>query len=1004
MSETTRNFLARALPWPAPGQPGKINLHWSSWKRPGITGGRPFTSLEDTVSFINWAKGEGKGHIRELYYCTSLQNQAGPVRQGSDKPMALRNRQNTLCSKALFADIDKGYPSPTEAIRALIKFCEDTGSPHPSALVVSGNGIHVYWFSTVALPPATWGKYARALDTLLTTHGVKHDSVTTDITRLLRPPGTYNNKGYERGIPPKPVELKLLSPSDIDFSTWHSLNAVQTLEPAGVIHSIATEDIYVNPEDANVAPSKLITDNLKPEDWGSSPLPLEPILQCPMFKHTLDTRGDGIPQPLWNQQALACTFIEGGEKLFHQLSDGDPRYNYDDTAAMYARKVGERERLGLGYPSCETFARDGSKQCNTCSLKGTIRSPLNMRLPKPQPAKVTAPPPATAHAANNPHGLVLPPGYAFSNRRPGAIDCVTLSVNKVPEQHEMIMSVLWDFKCTTNRIGEYDLTFKASTNLAESTEVTLKNSILTSPQEIVKTMYSAGVSLDPTQSHRICRFMTTFMSRLLEVEQAISGVPYGWISTAKQGEKTEITGFAYGGKVFNTNGTVGRSTAGDRVLQQTYMPRGDRATWLTALDILLNQNRVPLQTIALTGFASPLMKLTGFHGVSVLVWGDTGANKSTGAYQAMSVWGSPKGIKEVPSTSLMSLQGKMAETRHLLNVWDDIQPLQYERIARLVMEVTQGKGGGKMTPNHAQKDMGEWDAILLTTSNDSLGSIIQKLNKNNAAALSRCFEFKVEKSEAEVSSSLDVQPFYTALDDNFGYMGYRYAELLGHKITRVRELIKAAQEQIEKCMGGVTGADERYWSAAATCLLASAYIANSLIVQERKDLGLPAGPLFDIDGVRDHVIEIYRAMRLRVGEAAITSSKEDYVRLHLSNFLNEHTKNTIWTGVDGDILHPDLVSVRHMGQVMVRWRVPEKTLVISSKVFNGFLEREKITDAVIAGMKKHYGATKTRLCIAAGTDIPSAQEYLLQIPVKDDSWLTETLNQFTYVAKQASAA
>ena len=165
---TLADFLARALPWPAPGQPGVVNLHWRSWKSRGVTGGRPFTDRDELISFVGWAQGAGGSIIRELYYCTSLQKETGPPRQGSTQPTALRNQENTLCSKAFFADIDKGYETPAQALAAVAGMCAATQSPMPTAVVVSGNGLHVYWFSTVAFPPGEWRRYAGALENLLT--------------------------------------------------------------------------------------------------------------------------------------------------------------------------------------------------------------------------------------------------------------------------------------------------------------------------------------------------------------------------------------------------------------------------------------------------------------------------------------------------------------------------------------------------------------------------------------------------------------------------------------------------------------------------------------------------------------------------------------------------------------------------------------------------------------------------------------------------------------------
>jgi hypothetical protein len=1009
---TLADFLERALPWPAPGQPGVVNLHWRPWKGRGVTGGRAFTELQDLISFIAWAaQGKGAGIIRELYYCTSLQKESGPPKTIEGKPTAIRNYTNTLCSKAFFVDIDKGYETPGAALAAVQKMCEATSSPQPSAIVVSGNGLHVYWFSTVAFPPEEWRRYAVALDTLLTVHNVTHDAITTDITRILRPPGTFNNKGHETGLPPKPVVLKYLAPADTEFAQWKALTNIRPPETTGLglvqvkARAPATplEALYVNPDEANVPASRLITNSLKPEDWTGQTLDPAPVFQCPMFKRTLETGGDGIPQPLWNQQALACTFLTGGEQIFHDMSKGDSRYTYNDTEAMFARKVSERVKHDFGYPRCTTFERDGAKECASCPFKGLITSPLSLRWPKADKVP-TPPPPAPPRAQGlNPHGLVLPDGCAWSTIRPGAIDYVTI-INKLPVQRPLIMSVISNLVCTKNRSGEFELSFRTTTDLDNFDEVTIKNSALPSPGDIGKILASVGVSFVPSQLSRICDLMNSFLSKLKEQHKATSGIPYGWITTSPKGKTAELSGFAYGGKVYNTDGSVSPAATGDRVTSGTYLPRGDEQSWFTALDTLLQQGRIPLQTIALCGFAAPLMKLTGFHGVSVMAWGDSGGNKSSASDLACGIWGSPKLVKETPSTSQMSFQGKMAETRHLLNCWDDIQKSQYERIGKLIMEITHGKGGGKMTATHDQKDMGQWDSILLTTSNDSLADFVVQANKNDAAALFRCFEFRVDKVADNTpgrASAVAVEPIYTALDDNFGYIGLRYARLLGHKINDVREVLKESQADIETGLGGRIPDNERFWATAAACLVAASVIGNAVIMSARKELNLPNGLLFDTDGVKEHVLEVYRNMRFRVQDSAVVSSSEDYARQHLSSYLLDRAKNTVWTDTTPveneeivvNLLYPPAETMRYMNKVTVRWHVAEKQLDISRRDLTEYLtEREIGSGLVISGLKKYYKATQSKRRLAANVvGTTAVQEHLLSIPVTPGSWLYATL-------------
>jgi hypothetical protein len=160
-------------------------------------GGKPFTDLRDVLSFVESAKNQ-PADTKDLYFCLSLQAENGPTRNG--KPTALRRAANAVALKAIWLDIDcnkeppKGYRCKKDGIQALKKFCETTRTPYPTAIIDSGNGFHAYWISDKPLSPEEWLAYAKGLDALAVQHALLHDSITTDIARVLRVPGTSNNK------------------------------------------------------------------------------------------------------------------------------------------------------------------------------------------------------------------------------------------------------------------------------------------------------------------------------------------------------------------------------------------------------------------------------------------------------------------------------------------------------------------------------------------------------------------------------------------------------------------------------------------------------------------------------------------------------------------------------------------------------------------------------------------------------------------------------------------
>ena len=112
--------------------------------------------------------------------------------------------------------------------------------------------------------------------------------------------------------------------------------------------------------------------------------PLNPdgmIKNCPHIQEAMVTHGKGYGQGLWMLDVLVTTFLDDGRTWAHYMSKGHKDYDKDDTNAMYDRKLRERQEKGFGWPSCTAFENEGCKLCETCVVKGTIKSPLNLAVP-----------------------------------------------------------------------------------------------------------------------------------------------------------------------------------------------------------------------------------------------------------------------------------------------------------------------------------------------------------------------------------------------------------------------------------------------------------------------------------------------------------------------------------------------------------------------------------------------------------------------------------------------
>lgn len=110
----------------------------------------------------------------------------------------------------LFVDIDIrtiGGPghwlagmAPDAAANCFVRWCHDHDIPEPSIIVWSGNGLHAKWFFSTSAPrlakPA-WDALQLHLIARLKADDWPVDERARDVSRILRVPGTFNQKGGE---------------------------------------------------------------------------------------------------------------------------------------------------------------------------------------------------------------------------------------------------------------------------------------------------------------------------------------------------------------------------------------------------------------------------------------------------------------------------------------------------------------------------------------------------------------------------------------------------------------------------------------------------------------------------------------------------------------------------------------------------------------------------------------------------------------------------------------
>ena len=345
------DFLSRVVPWPEPGTPGFINVHWTFPSHGGM-GGKPFAELSDALSFIERAKNQ-PAVIKDLYFCLSLQAKTGLARNG--EPTASRKRENAVALKAIWLDIDcnkeapKGYRCKKDGLQHSYSFAtlrahriQRRSSTREMVSTSTGFPTKRYHPKSGLLMPRDWMRWPYSTD-----------YYTIPSPRMPRGSSASRGRPTTNKSRPKPVVIKLLE-ADLSFASAlsHLLKAnAEEHAPARPRKRAGrkdVEDIVVDPAVLEGGPAPIFKD-LPPDEFKLNgydfrPLPFKPIQEgCPFFADAYETHGKEHAQPLWHLTILATTFLEDGERLAHELGNAHPDYTPDTTQAMWDRKVRERE-------------------------------------------------------------------------------------------------------------------------------------------------------------------------------------------------------------------------------------------------------------------------------------------------------------------------------------------------------------------------------------------------------------------------------------------------------------------------------------------------------------------------------------------------------------------------------------------------------------------------------------------------------------------------------------
>ena len=130
-----------------------------------------------------------------------------------------------------------------------------------------------------------------------------------------------------------------------------------------------------------------------------------------------------------------------------------------------------------------------------------------------------------------------------------------------------------------------------------------------------------------------------------------------------------------------------------------------------------------LLTVALVGFGSPLMRFTGFDGITFHLGStQSGTGKTLALELAASIWGHPTKYRVGKGTSDVAMQQRMGLLNSLPLISDEITMKNRnnpEWIPGFIFDVSEGQGKERMEAgaNKERENTTYWSAMALLSSN-----------------------------------------------------------------------------------------------------------------------------------------------------------------------------------------------------------------------------------------------------------------------------------------------
>lgn len=807
----------------------------------------PAGETKDLIGFTSWGSNQGAN----AYFAV-----AGFALALTPDGRAQRLASAASWHRCLRLDIDvgaakaakgEGYATKRDAATALLQFIAHFQLPAPW-IVDSGGGLHVYFSFDRDVTLQQWLPMAGQLRAACEQFGLLSDHTTTvDAARVLRMPGTRNNK-------PEFVASGMVPIVRI-------LQAGASVDPADVLRNLPAADLmFTN----TAVPAALRGMQSELQQNLHQPYFIRDVLlQCPGLGAMLQDGGARAAEPLWKSALDLINKSDDDEptklKVARALSSG----HKDFTEEGFQSKWQQVKAQDYHPPTCNRMRGAGMSECASCPLMGNISSPLVLGRPQAAPHRddhVLPPPapaadsPAVTPPLPPPGGLALaaaptPPQqmgiFVLDNTTtvkvvdgrltsriliadgyPMQVKDTEPDENGVKKQYNspFINYRLRAVERMLDPVGKRSMVaLHFERGKDGNVAIEFDNSDFAEPKNFFKKMNGEGLyCTKKAGAEFVDKFMTEFLTSLQRARAAsqIAG-RCGWTD--------DFDGFVLGQQLYKRAGGSEHIRASVAPAEmEAYQEAGDYARWRRAFDIAI-AGGADRQAVLGLAIAGPLMPFTGLDGVMVNAYSpETGVGKSTLCDAALSLWGSPNVLRKGFSDTTNALFRLASVVGNMPMVVDEFTNIEGKDLSSFVYTLTQGREKHRLTSDARMGSTpSRWCLATIATSNNSIHQKLQDYRPDAVAEAARVFEIRMHPLQVDAQRMGQIKVELSALTSNYGFMGPALVRLfLSRDAAFWRQVV--ANEIARWDMRASQSTGDRFRSAACALMVVGAKIGKSL--------------------------------------------------------------------------------------------------------------------------------------------------------------------------------